>query len=513
MSASSFFPGSPPRRALIVGAMLGLQACSGSMPDAARGQEAAPAPDAASPSDAAPPADAAPAPDAAPGDSAPPPDDGTAGSEIPTAVRIIHVTNAAQLTAALAGNLADVTTVPAGASGPLQPGDHLVLADGTYGGTFTTSRAGDTDAAPIIVKAENLLGARFTGTFNVNHADVWLWGLRFDGQNATGTHVVLKGQRARLQRCRFERVDSPDAVGQDTSGAILVSVQGPDNKIYFSEFTDLDGRCISGKANGSTPMRAPHIYRCHFHDYRQALGNANAREAIQLGQTQIPDGEPVQETVGGLIEACLFQRWNTGGDDENETISIKSSGNTVRGSTFVDTNLLNIRFGDDNRIESNWFEGVASSEVMGIGVYGDRNLLIANHCAGTGPRILVNSGNQSMDVGHTGENAGNSYAWNQTQDNPFARDAKVISNECRLRVGNNTDTSDVEPHLPCQRTVVEDHRGTIDTQHDYPGSWDTPTAGLAESGTTYGATPTATAPAPIKLTPADVGPAAPWVAP
>jgi len=133
-------------------------------------------------------------------------------SELPTARRTINVGSAAQLTAALGGNFTGLVTTPASVSGPLVAGDHIVLADGTYGGSFALARSGtaptdsNRNGVPIVVRAANLLGARFTGKFNVSGANGWLYGLDFDGQNANGAiGSNLGGDHSRLMRCRYRR--------------------------------------------------------------------------------------------------------------------------------------------------------------------------------------------------------------------------------------------------------------------------------------------------------------------
>ena len=94
---------------------------------------------------------------------------------------------------------------------------------------------------------------------------------------------------------------------------------------------------------------------------------APSRECVQIGQTQSGgDGltgslSPVHTVVNALVEFCLFENLLQSGGDENEVISIKSSGNVVRQCTFVDCQYLMVRSGNDNRIESNWFEQAAGA--------------------------------------------------------------------------------------------------------------------------------------------------------
>lgn len=90
-------------------------------------------------------------------------------------------------------------TVLSGASsyGPLQPGDHVVLADGVYAGPpirFTTS---GTESDPIVLRAATKLAASFKVPMGIRADHVWLWGLDLtDGQNAYAASmgILLRGK-------------------------------------------------------------------------------------------------------------------------------------------------------------------------------------------------------------------------------------------------------------------------------------------------------------------------------
>jgi hypothetical protein len=339
-------------------------------------------------------------------------------SELPAARRTINVASAAQLTAALGGNFSGLVTTPASASGPLVAGDQIVLADGTYGGTFALARSGtaptdgNRNGVPIVVRAASLLGARFTGKFNVSGINGWLYGLDFDGQNANGAiGSNLGGDHSRLMRCRYRRHRTDAAQG---GGSIVVMLAAKYNKVWYCEFTDFDGRPISSKTTES-PALYPHIYRCHWHDNvaPPAASDGNGRECLQLGQTQ-GDGVPVRTPIRGLVEHNLLKNCYVGtGHDESEPFSNKSSTNIYRYNTFDSLkNYLTIRFGLDCEVYGNYFTNCG-----GIVVYGDRHRIIGNVITGTtNPRrIRVFAGTQTMELdeaylhpnGPTAPDAGN----------------------------------------------------------------------------------------------------------
>ncbi|MGD9895020.1 MAG: chondroitinase-B domain-containing protein, partial [Dehalococcoidia bacterium] len=274
-------------------------------------------------------------------------------AELPPARRTIRVASSSQLTAALAGNFAGLPTTPTNAAGPLGAGDHVLLGDGAYAGTFTLGRNGgaptdaDRNGVPIVIRAENLLGARLTGKFSLNGVNGWLHGLDFDGQNQNAAiGVTLGGDHARVMRCRFRRHRT---AAEQEGGAVIVSMAASYNKVWYCEFTDFDGRPVSSRTTGSA-ARYPHLYRNHWHDNVTPPGTSsgNARECLQLGQTQ-GDGRPVRTPMFGLVEHNLLEDLYVGaGHDETEPFSNKSSSNVYRYNSFDNVkNYLTLRFGLD----------------------------------------------------------------------------------------------------------------------------------------------------------------------
>jgi len=141
---------------------------------------------------------------------APPP----AGEELPSPVRVINVSTASQLANALAS---------------AQPGDHIVLADGTYPEKIKISRSG-TSTAPIVIRAKNVLAAKLPACFEYapDTVHVWLWGIDFkDARNCN-----LRGKYHKIRRCRFW--PKPDYAPDGWSAAV-VPENGSDAEISYCE--------------------------------------------------------------------------------------------------------------------------------------------------------------------------------------------------------------------------------------------------------------------------------------
>lgn len=101
----------------------------------------------------------------------------TGGGNLPSATRTVNVASAAQLTTALNN---------------AQPGDHIVLANGSYNG-FTVEKSG-TSVKPIVIRAANVLGAK-VGNVTINGNYVWVMGM-----NAGGSYFLINGSYARFSR-------------------------------------------------------------------------------------------------------------------------------------------------------------------------------------------------------------------------------------------------------------------------------------------------------------------------
>ena len=110
----------------------------------------------------------------------------SAFGELPVPVRVIPVSNRTQLDAALRA---------------ARPGDHILLADGSYGTTRLEIRVSGTTQHPIVIRAQNVLGARLPGGFTyapgISH--VWLWGIDFKDAK----DCVLRGSWNVIRRCRI----------------------------------------------------------------------------------------------------------------------------------------------------------------------------------------------------------------------------------------------------------------------------------------------------------------------
>ena len=367
---------------------------------------------------------------------------------IPTATRTVDVSSASELNNALSN---------------AAPGDRIRLADGTYAGGFTLDNDG-TATAPIVIVADHLGEARFTGSFTVDADHAVLSSLHFD--SAT---VMVGGDHVRVTRNTFTH-------GADGTGMTLYYSEGASyGRIDHNEMRDVVSRGISLKYSASDPKVAVHnrVDHNYLHDWVGVHGE-NTHEGIQLG-THAINGD--LDARDALVEYNLLENVSVDG----EAICVKSSDNLLRFNTLRSCNArINIRHGRNNEVRNN-----CTIDSNGIGVHGDDHRIIGNRVEGG--TIDIMAGTCTMDTIDQAVAGAN---------HPSARRALVASNtvsDGSIRVGYWFSTGTATEKA--EDTKLEANDASITK--------------LFEEGTTQSSTTSESVGQAVCLTPQDVGPNAP----
>jgi hypothetical protein len=335
-------------------------------------------------------------------------------------------------------------------------GQHIVLANGVYtapGGDFELKASG-TLGAPIVIRAENPLAARVTSDIKLSGHDVIASGLVVDR-----AQVELAGDRARLTGSRIQNHDGI---------AVLIS-RGVDTRVDHNELVGLGGRGISidpipGK---SEALQRPRIDHNWLHDFVGQRASIGTHAPIQIGQCLAQTDCSVQ----ALVEYNLIERV----DQAHSIISVKSSDNVIRANTVLDSagGIVN-RHGERNLYEANWIEGS-----RGMWIRDEDNTAIGNK--------IVDSGGIGLRV-----LAGNVDTSGKQKGYPNAVNTHLIGNDVdRLTIGWGYRTA----HIAAKDTVIEGSQGAKAQIR------------MAQ-GVTQQAQPSIEVPEAVRLTRADVGPAA-----
>jgi hypothetical protein len=364
------------------------------------------------------------------------------GGKIPAAVRTVNVSNSSQLSSALSS---------------AQPGDHIVLADGTYGG-FSVSRNG-ASGRPIVIRAANVLGARITGNVNLSGDFVWLIGIESTGSQYA---VSITGSDNRVSRSRFRTTGTSV---RTTGTALRATI---DHNDFDSQSKATSVGWMGVVTSASRDGHNHRIFRNYFHDSAE-ITSGDDNSAIMAGGT-LRTGQSKYQS-GNIFEYNLFHNWHGDG----EVISNKGGGNTYQFNTVTNSNEFVNRHGTNNKYIANWFENA-----QGIRIHDKGHVLIGNR-----GNIRVFSGDLTSADFHAQYLTASGYA--------ASEDVVLAGNIGSLRLG--AWWSGPLPPIPMRSTRVEAHEGSVSRGH--------------EQGTVISQTTSRSIPEAFKLSPSQVGPNAP----
>lgn len=258
-------------------------------------------------------------------------------------------------------------------------GDEIVVSNGVYttSASIGISRAG-TAANRILIRAETIGGVEINGThgfsFNSGAAYVTVQGFKF-------THAASINMGGSAHHCRLTRniIELAIPTGSDVS---YLNISGDDMEIDRNELRNKStlGNMLDITGAGGQVARRLWVHHNYFHDFTSPGGNG--AETIRWGLSGLS-----LSTGSGLCEYNLFVRCN----GENEMISNKSSGNTYRYNTVIDSREISQRHGNDCRYYGNYMK-----KSGGLRVYGDRHKIFNNYLEGNS--IGVNMGNGGGDI-------------------------------------------------------------------------------------------------------------------
>lgn len=337
---------------------------------------------------------------------------------LPEPRRTITVATMAQLAAAVAGSFAGLQTVPAGAAGPLQPGDHVILKDGTYASsTLLTIAASGTAEAPIVIRAENApsgtiataKGARIKCPILVAGDHVTLWGLLQQdapihpglGNRVAGS-LITKAAGTKVLRCWF-------------LGTAYTSTGGYQLSFTADAKNGLVRHCTFefDIANAKDPSTLPgtQYFRALGVDLQAGKANNAGLEIAWCLFKNIPgtdlNGWPIaysdfQTTainVGGIVNKNAGVRWGgkvhhcvMTGCGDNVDFSFRCDGGEIAYNTVTGGKAgLRARCAQNLRFIGNWADG------LGFQVYGDGHYYNGNVVAGSAA-ILLFAGDRTLEA-------------------------------------------------------------------------------------------------------------------
>jgi poly(beta-D-mannuronate) lyase len=319
-----------------------------------------------------------------------------------------------------------------------QPGDSIVLADGTWRDATVTLSAAGTAGAPITVRAQTPGRVIFSGEssliFIAPHVTVD--GLLFtQGTTKQNSVIQFGSDHGRLTNCAIIDYNPPDVA----TSYYWVYFQGNHNRVdhcYFkgkSHQQPVIGNHIKASRYNSTD-------HCHFEDIPYVAGR-NGREIFRIwgygGNEELGD-----DGAFFTVERNLFDRADGEG---SEIISLKSNRNTVRGNTIVRTRGgITNRSGNFNTITDNVILCDGADGAYGMRITGRHHTVARNYIRGgtfglhlmAGEFIERDLTGSYQPIKREGTPLGRVPAYNQARENLIADNALVDIAGIDLLLGN-----------------------------------------------------------------------------
>ena len=215
------------------------------------------------------------------------------------------------------------------------------LPAGDYTGTFNFNRNGLIVMRPV---NNNWLGPKFKNKINISGTDNVFVGADVLG-TLTGDIIIVSGSRSRVSRCKVNRTTT-----SATSSRCILLNNGTGMRVdrcdVMNKFgtgnTNSEEECIRLGTTANLPT-APIIEYNWIHDCNghAGVGGKNGYEGLQLGEGRISGTINVNAIVRyNLFENCL---------NESETISVKSSGNTLTNNIMRNCKDMVSRAGSNNK--------------------------------------------------------------------------------------------------------------------------------------------------------------------
>src|SRR4051812_24895334 len=260
-------------------------------------------------------------------------------------------------------------------------GDTITVAAGRYtGGTIRVNGSG-TAAAPIRITAAGVGATELGGSTTIdltNSAHVVVEGFVFTGE--AGINVPPSAAATRVTRNTF---------GNKAGNAL--SVAADDAEVDHNTFQNKTSAGVYLQINGpGAHDMAKNVHIHHNYFYNHQFKGGNGGESIRLGLSGRQHGD-----ARALVEYNLFEK----ADGDSEALSVKSSNNTIRWNTFLNTRgTLSLRHGWGTTVDGNIIIGGSS----GIRFFGNNHTIINNIVQGSsGMELELGGGEIKDDTGST----------------------------------------------------------------------------------------------------------------
>lgn len=270
--------------------------------------------------------------------------------------------------------------------GNAQPGDQIVIPNGTYTDKELTLRAFGTAEAPIKLVAQEKGKVFFEGASNlrISGEHIIVEGLVFRNGHTPTTEVIsfrtAKDElcnNCRVTECVIDNYNPAERMETD----FWVMIYGKNNRFDHNYLTGKRNRGVTMAVRLNTEESRDNNHRID-HNYfgQRPVFGSNGAETLRIGTSHYS-----LTASNTLVESNYFDRCN----GEHEIISNKSGGNTYRGNTFYECQgTLTMRHGNNTTVDGNFFFGNGRPNTGGIRIINENQTVTNNYMEGlTGYRF------------------------------------------------------------------------------------------------------------------------------
>jgi poly(beta-D-mannuronate) lyase len=268
----------------------------------------------------------------------------------------------------------------------LQPGDKVVLANGTWADVELKLRASGLPDQPVELTAEEPGKVIITGQSNLSFSGehIVVSGLVFrDGHTPTSEVISFSTSKeelannSRVTNTVIDSFSNPERQDSD----IWVALYGKNNRFDHNTLLNKGnkGVTLAVRMNTEASRENGHIIEYNYFGPRQTLGS-NGGETVRIGTSHYS-----REFSNTIVRNNYFDR--TSG--ELEIISSKSCGNEFRNNVFFESQgTLTMRHGHYTTVENNYFLGNRKPNTGGIRIINENQTVRNNYLYGlTGHRF------------------------------------------------------------------------------------------------------------------------------
>ena len=253
----------------------------------------------------------------------------------------------------------DATSFKKAVKDDMNPGDTVLVNDGTYVLSGVTITRGGTSTKPIVIKSKNLHGAKISGSSSFTFSQIAY--VTFEGFDIdiSPTSTIFKMEGCQYVRITRNKIKMATTSTDQTSKWITIG-DGWENAVCNSHHNRIDHNLFDGKYDGGAWLvidgshgAVTDISKYDRIDHNIFRNNGpratNEKETIRVGMSDISMWNAYCTVENNLFEDC---------DGDPEIISVKSGGNFIRNNTFRRClGTLSLRHGNNTLIDGNYFFG------------------------------------------------------------------------------------------------------------------------------------------------------------